>query len=97
MGREIEEAKAEAKFAGELKVKVQELKTAVKEKNEMKEQADSRQKKLELKARQVEKDLSGNHKRQLEELRLDHEKRKKTESKSQEELDREQRVHIRDL
>ncbi len=52
---------------------------------------------LELKARQAEKDMSVCLKRQLEELRLDHEKRRKTESKSQEELHREQRLQIRDL
>jgi hypothetical protein len=37
------------------------------------------------------------HKRQLEELRLDPEKRRKTASKSQEELYREQRLQISDL
>ncbi len=52
---------------------------------------------LEVKARQAEKDLSVCHKRQLEELRLDHGKRRKTASTSQEELNREQRLQIRDL
>jgi uncharacterized protein YukE len=95
--REIEEAKAEAKFAGEVKVRDHELKRAEKEKKQMKEQAERCQKMQDLKARQAEKDLSACHKRQLEELRLDHEKRRKTASTSQEELNREQRLQIRDL
>ena len=95
--REIEEAKAEAKFAGEVKVRDHELKRAEKEKKEMKEQADRCQKMQEVKARQAEKDLSVCHKRQLEELRIDHEKRRKTASTSQEELNRDQRLQIRDL
>ena len=94
--REIEEAKAEAKFAGEVKVRDHELKRAEKEKKQMKEQAERCQMQ-ELKARQAEKDLSVCHKRQLEELRLDHGKRRKTASTSQEELNREQRLQIRDL
>ena len=95
--REIEEAKAEAKFAGEVKVRDHEWKRAEKEKKQMKEQADRCQKMLEVKARQAEKDLSVCHKRQLEELRLDHETRRKTAITSQEELNREQRMQIRDL
>ena len=95
--REIEEAKAEAKFAGEVKVRDHELKRGEKEKKDMKEQADRCQKMLEVKARQAEKDLSVCHKRQLEELRIDHEKRRKTASTSQEELNRDQRLQIRDL
>ncbi len=62
--REIEQGKAEAKFAGKVKEKERELKKAEKTRSKMQEQSDSCHRMQEMKARQSEKDLSAGHKRQ---------------------------------
>ena len=95
--RVIEEGKAEAKFAGKVKEKEQELKKAEKEKREMQVEADSSLRKQENKAKQTEKDLTAGHKRRLVELGVDVEKKRKLEMKAQEERDRQHRAKVREL
>jgi hypothetical protein len=93
----IEQGKAEAKFAGKVKEKEQELKIAAKDKRDMQEEADSSRRMQEKKARQTEKDLTAGHKRRLMELGVDVEKKRKLEMRAQEEIDRQHRAKVREL
>jgi chromosome segregation ATPase len=95
--REIELGKAEAKFAGKLKEQATELKRAESEINDMQEQGENSRRLQEMKAKQAEKDMSLGHKRQLLELRHDQDKKRKTDTKAQEEIEREQRIKTQNL
>jgi hypothetical protein len=86
--RVIEQGKAEAKFAGKLKEKQEQLIRAETKRKETQEQTDSTFRMLEKKARQAEKDLSAGHKRQLVEMGVDLEKQRKVDMRAQEELGR---------
>jgi hypothetical protein len=95
--RKIEEGKAEAKFAGKVKEKDQQLKKAETTRQKDQEEADRNVRRLEMKARQSEKDLSACHKRRLKEMGADVEKKRKVVKRVQEELDRVQRSNTRQL
>ena len=89
--RKIEEGKAEAKFAGKVKEKDEQLKIAEATRKELQEETDRTVRLLEIKARQSEKDLSASHKRRLMEIGADVEKKRKVDKREKEELDRVQR------
>ena len=93
--RKIEEGKAEAKFAGKVKEKDEQLRIAETTRKELQEEADRTVRLLGIKARQSEKDLSASHKRQLMEIGADVEKKRKVDKRVQEELDRVQRSNTR--
>ena len=95
--RKIEEGKAEAKFAGKVKEKEEQLKIAETTRHELQEEADRNVRMVEIKARQSEKDLSASHKRRLLEIGVDQDTRMKLHLKSKAELDREYRVNTREL
>ena len=95
--REIERDKAEAKFAGKVKEKEQELKLAEKEINDTQEQADRSLRQRDMQARQAEKDLSVGHKRSLLEMSVALEKKRKIDVRGLEELDRDNRIKTREL
>jgi hypothetical protein len=95
--RKIEEGKAEAKFAGKVKEKDEQLRIAETTRKELQEETDRTVRLLEIKARQSEKDLSASHKRRLLEIGADVEKKRKVDKREQEELDRVQRSNTRQL
>ena len=95
--REIERDKAEAKFAGKVKEKEQELKLAQKEINDTQEQVDRILRQRDMQARQAEKDLSVGHKRSLLEMSVALEKKRKIDVRGLEELDRDNRIKTREL
>jgi len=95
--REIEFGKAEAKFEGKLKEQAAELKRAEKGINDMQEQGEKSLMLQEKKTKQAEKDMSVGHKRLLLELRQDQDKRRKTDTKAQEQIERQHRIHTRNL
>ncbi len=88
--RDTELGKAEAKFAGKLKEQAAELKRAEKEINDIQEQGKRSRRLQEMKAKQAEKDMSVGHKTLLLELHHDQDKKRKTVTKVQEEIEREQ-------
>ena len=95
--RKNEREKAEAKFAGKVKEKEQELKLAEKEINDTQEQVDRILRQRDMQARQAEKDLSVGHKRSLLEMSVALEKKRKIDVRGLEELDRDNRIKTREL
>jgi len=95
--REIELGKAEAKFEGKLKEQAAELKRAEKGINDMQEQGEKSLMLQEKKAKQSEKDMMVGHKRLVLELRQDQDKRRKTDTKTQEQIERQHRINTRNL
>ena len=69
--REIEQDKAEAKYEGELRERQWKLEQVEKEKDDVEQEGETRLRRQEMHARQAEKDLIAGHKRQLEEMRGD--------------------------
>jgi hypothetical protein len=89
--REIEQGKAESKFAGKVKKKEVDLIRAETKRKELQEQADRTIRMMEMKARQAEKDLKAGHKRRLRAMDVDVGKKWKVDMRAQEELDRQHR------
>ncbi len=89
--REIEQDKAEAKFEGEVREGKRLLVQAAKDKKEMEETADFGLRQQAMESRRAEKDLTTGHKRQLEEMRGDLERKIESELKSREDAYRQGR------
>jgi hypothetical protein len=77
--REIEQDKAEAKYGGELRERQWKLEQEEKEKDDVEQEGETRLRRQEMHARQAEKDLIAGHKRQLEEMRGDLERKRDRE------------------
>jgi hypothetical protein len=95
--REIEVAKLQATLQGEIKAKDQELKKAEEVQKATQEQAERSLRMVEMKTRKAEKDQSVLHKKQIAEMHVDLEKKRKTDLRTHDEVEREQRAKIRKL
>ena len=95
--REREQDKAEAKFAVQLRQTKRELLIAEHEYKTKDKEANERLKKHEMESRKTEKDLSVRHKRQLEEMRGDLERRQEAENQARDELHRQGRQKTREV
>ena len=95
--REIEVAKVQEILQDEIKSKDQELKKADQVQKATQEQAGRGLRMVEMKARQAEKYQSVLHKKQIAEMHVDLEKKRKTDLKTHDDVEREQRGKIRKL
>ena len=95
--REREQDKAEAKFAVELRQTKRELVNAEHEHNRKEKESKERMNRHEMESRKTEKDLSVRHKRQLEEMRGDLDRRREVENQARDEFDRQGRQKTRQV
>jgi hypothetical protein len=95
--REIEQDKAEAKLGGELRETQRELRKAQKEKKDMEQQAEGRLRMHEIEARQAEKKMTAGHKRQLEVMQGDLNRRRARDLEERDESYRKSRVKTREV
>ena len=95
--KEIAEAEAEARFAGEIRKAKDELAKAAKINRVNVTQGGNLLKAQEKEARNKKKDLSARHKRQLEEMAEDLAKRQESESQEREEISRQRRQKSREV
>jgi hypothetical protein len=95
--KEIAEAEAEVRFAGEIIKAKDELAKAAKIIRDKVTQGENLLKAQEKEARNKEKDLSARHKRQLEEMAEDLAKRQESESQEREEISRQGRQKMREV
>ena len=95
--KERAEAAAEARFRAELRKTRDELAALEKAKNDIVTEGENTLKKQEREARHTEKKLTARHKRQLEEMRGDLEKRQEADIFARDELDREGRQKTRQV
>ena len=95
--REIEQDKAEAKLGGELRETQRELRKAHKDKKDTEQQAEARLRLHEMEARQAEKNLTATHKRQLEEMEGDLNRRRERVLEERDESYRKSRLKRREV
>jgi hypothetical protein len=95
--KERAEAAAEARFGAELRKTRDELAAAEKAKNDIVTEGEKTLKKQEREARHTEKNLTARHKRQLEEMRGDLDKRQDSDIQARDELDRQGRQKTRQV
>ncbi len=95
--REIEVAKVQETFQDEIKAKDKYLKKADEVQKATQKHAGRGLRMVEMKARQAEKDQSVLHKKQIAEMHVHLEKKRKTDLKTHDDVEREQRGKIRNL
>ncbi len=95
--KEKAQADAEARFEGELRQTKRELAKAEKKQKDIATQGENNLKKQAMEARRTEKKVTARHKRQLNEMRGDVERRQAGASKELEELYRRRRQKTREV
>jgi hypothetical protein len=95
--KEKANAEAEARFGVELRQTKRELAIAQKIQKDIATEGENNLKKQAMEARKTEKDVTARHKRQLEEMRGDLERRKEEASKELDELYRQGRQKTREV